>query len=234
MSHSFWDPKYIIFPKYIVLYSVSIPRTNNSRRVWYGTVRRRPTAAFPPRVPKLHSGGKTSSHECRKVLLTLVLRPRVSLKNDTVGTGWAAAPPSFRVAAATQGPRPRGTTSSPFSHWIFLCADFFRSASARFEQFDVRRSASRAPHEIRPQRLASNDLCRCRVPESHPLRPPRTKPREIPALAPSFSPAPTDDGAPRGHFARAPTSPVVLRTIRDHFLCRSGTNSSNKMGVKWV
>ena len=178
-------------------------------------------------------GGKTSSHECRKVLLTLVLRPRVSFKNDTVGTGWAAAPPSFRVAAATRGPRPRGTTSSPFSHWIF-CAAFFRSASARFEQFDVRRSASRAPHEIRPQRLASNDLCRCRVPESHPLRPPRTKPREIPALAPSFSPAPTDDGAPRGHFARAPTSPVVLRTIRDHFLCRSGTNSSNKMGVKWV
>ena len=97
----------------------------------------------------------------------------------------------------------------------------------------TRRSALRAPHEIRPQRLASNDLCRCRVPESHPLRPPRTKPREIPALAPSFSPAPTDDGAPRGHFARAPTSPVVLR-IRDHFLCRSGTNSSNKMGVKWV
>ena len=45
MSHSFWDPKYIIFPKYIVLYSVSIPRTNNSRRVWYGTVRCAATAS---------------------------------------------------------------------------------------------------------------------------------------------------------------------------------------------
>ena len=81
------------------------------------------------------------ARQCRKVLLTLVLRARVSLKNDTVGTGWAVAPPSFRVAAATGGPRPRDTTSSPFSHWIFL---------RRFFSIRVRalRTVRRAPKRV--------------------------------------------------------------------------------------
>ena len=146
-------------------------------------------------------------------------------------------PPLPRFAS----PRPRGVQGRGFDT-VTLALDFFfflrRFFSIRVRALRTVRRAAEA-RRARPTKFGRSDslhmisadvacskviLC-AHLALNNAKSPP--SPHHSPRRPRTMEP-------PGGHFARAPTSPVILRTIKDHFLGRSRINSSNEMGVKWV
>ena len=157
------------------------------------------------------------------------------VKNDTVGMEWGCRPSPVSRRRGHAGSKVAGSTPSP-SHWIFFFLRRFFSIRVRALR-TVRRAAE--ARRARPTKFGRSDslhmisadvacskviLC-AHLALNNAKSPP--SPHHSPRRPRTMEP-------PGGHFARAPTSPVILRTIKDHFLGRSRINSSNEMGVKWV